>query len=214
MIALSPRTKAGRSGLVALLPKLHRERCILRLADLKVQRGTRKRAKHFELSVNTSLDAVVAGLRRQHGEDCWLYPPLVEGLRAIMAAPGAFDSDGGKGATTAAVRVHSFEVWDAASGALVAGELGYSVGLLYTSLSGFSEKNGAGSAQMAATGALLASADAELWDFGMVRKTAPPHATPSYYALKEEKEEKKKGRRRRRRRRKLWWVGSFKVSAR
>ena len=54
--------------LVALLPKLHRERCVMHLENMKVQRGTRKKAKNFKLSIGTAFDEVVAGLREQHGK--------------------------------------------------------------------------------------------------------------------------------------------------
>jgi hypothetical protein len=111
--------------------------------------------------------------------DCWFYPPLVASLKALMAQPEAFDG------TSGPVRVHSLEVWEALERAapgdaapatsstsdrsgsggyrLVAGEVGYSVGLLYTSLSGFCDKPSAGSVQMACTAALLAARGAALW---------------------------------------------------
>jgi hypothetical protein len=38
----SPLSQAGPGGLVALLPKFHKERCVVKLADVKIQRGTRK----------------------------------------------------------------------------------------------------------------------------------------------------------------------------
>ena len=183
---LTMATEAGGrgEGLVALLPKLHRKRCVLRFEDMRVQRGTRKKAKHFTVTANTALDDVVAGLREQHGPECWLYPPLVEALRAIMERPGSFDGRTGNSSSSSSpsssssssavvvvpVRVHTFEVWDAKTGALAAGEIGCSVGSVYTSMSGFSRQSSAGSVQMAATGALLLAAGCTLWDLGMELK--------------------------------------------
>ena len=140
-----------------LLPKLHQERCILRFDALHVQRSVRKRAKRFEVSCDTCFERVVTLCKQQHGEN-WLYPPIVEAFKAIATA-GATGIDG--------VRMHSFEVWDKASGALVAGEIGYSLGGCYTSLSGFFTVDSAGSVQCVATARLLQQAGASFWDLGM-----------------------------------------------
>jgi len=63
--------------------------------------------------------------------------------------------------------MYSIEVWDVTTGALAGGELGYSVGSIYTSLTGFSFQDSAGSVQLAALGRMLCRHGFTLWDLGM-----------------------------------------------
>jgi hypothetical protein len=68
---------------------------------------------------------------------------------------------------TCPVRFYSIEVWNRASGDLVAGELGYTVGSVYTSLTGFANESSAGSVQLSTLGCLLQCSEDTVWDLGM-----------------------------------------------
>lgn len=63
------------------------------------------------------------------------------------------------------MHLHSVEVWS--EGKLVAGELGYVVGSIYTSLTGAYTLEGAGGVQLVALGKLLEKLGFSIWDFGM-----------------------------------------------
>lgn len=65
------------------------------------------------------------------------------------------------------VKLYSVEVYNAQTGKLAGGELGYAVGTLYTSLTGFSCEDSAGSVQLGALGKLLWSLGFDMWDMGM-----------------------------------------------
>jgi len=156
-----------------ILPKLHHERCVISLPQaLHVSKSTRKKSKKFRLTVNQSFDRVVDECRKQHGPNCWLYPELVRVFKEIKDA-GQVDSlvDPYSSSTSsrkiAPVRLYSIEVWNDESGALVAGELGYTVGSIFTSLTGFSAQDSAGSVQLASLGRLLGKMGFQLWDLGM-----------------------------------------------
>mmetsp|Transcript_5460 Transcript_5460/g.12448 ORF Transcript_5460/g.12448 Transcript_5460/m.12448 type:complete len:371 (+) Transcript_5460:172-1284(+) len=162
-----------------LLPKLHVERCVLQLnpqSNLHISKSTRKKSKRFVLSVNESFDKVVAGCHKQHGTN-WLYPPIVASFRAIHQRT-IDPNNGGVNAMimannsiqpqdTTPVRFYTVEVWNAETGALAGGELGYSVGGIYSSLTGFSNEDAAGSVQLVALGKLLTKCGFEYWDLGM-----------------------------------------------
>ena len=165
-----------------LLPKLHEERCVISLPDhLHISKSTRKKAKKFNMTINQAFSRVVEGCREQHGEMCWLYPRLVEVFEAMnrVEHTPAIVVDAKR--QMCPVRVYSVEVWNVETGALAGGELGYSVGSIYTSLTGFCREDSAGSVQLAALGRLLIQQQFSLWDLGMVmdyKRTLGSHAMP------------------------------------
>uniref|UniRef100_A0A7S0HZ36 CUE domain-containing protein n=1 Tax=Hanusia phi TaxID=3032 RepID=A0A7S0HZ36_9CRYP len=154
-LPMAEMTRAGPAKFI-LLPKMHHQRCILKFEDLHVRKKVRKRAARFDITCDAAFDAVVEGCLRQHGEN-WLHPPIINVLKEI------FHRGGING-----VRIHSFELWE--NGTMVAGEMGYSVGGCYTSLSGFYTVDSAGSVQCIGTAKLLQRAGVAFWDLGMTLK--------------------------------------------
>jgi Leu/Phe-tRNA-protein transferase len=131
----------------------------------------------YTYSTNTAYELVVAGCIKQHGRD-WLMQPLVaafcdmfraqrrdDAIRALDESekkPSAREKNSTAGHR---VRLHSIELWQ--DGKLVAGELGFTVGGIYTSQTGFRTGTGTGSIQLFVLGQLLLERGCKLWDFGM-----------------------------------------------
>ncbi|KAG9410482.1 hypothetical protein AC1031_018521 [Aphanomyces cochlioides] len=140
-----------------LLPKLHENRCVMDPRDLHIPKQIRKKAKGYRLTINQAFDQVVAGCHEQHGEE-WLYPPVVQAFRELM--PGI-------PVNNVTIKLHSIELWKDTT--LVAGELGYCNGAMFTSLTGFFAPgtNGAGTMQLYVLGALLHISGFQMWDLGM-----------------------------------------------
>lgn len=141
------------TGHDVLLVKSHEQRCVLEPGALHVSRSTRRRARGLTIRIDHDFDSCLKTIVNHHSER-WLTDRLCDSLRALHREP------------LAGVRTRSVEVY--ADGVLVAGEIGYTVGSAYTSMSGFHSASGAGSVQLAALGTLLEDAGFSFWDLGMV----------------------------------------------
>ena len=153
-------------------------------SNVHISKSIKKNAKRFNLTINKDFEAVVKGCHDQHG-DGWLYPPIVQAFKKIHDAsccPTRRNQNQNNTTSTStrtstrttkddkseyAVRLYSVEVWNAETGDLAGGELGYAVGTMYTSLTGFSVEDGAGSVQLAALGQFLWKEGFDIWDLGM-----------------------------------------------
>lgn len=153
------------SGYGMLLPKIHKFRCILLPGDVHIGRKVKRRAKGFHLSIDRAWSQVVGKIQQltytSHKGDCWLSEELARAYKAV----GELSNELRRG-----VLFHSVELWHTATGQLVAGEIGYTCGSVYSSCTGFAMKEeypGAGSVQLAALGRWLARCGFAIWDLGM-----------------------------------------------
>jgi len=142
--------------LFVLLPKLHRKRCLLNnFETLHVDRGARKRSRRYHLVVDSAFSEVMQGCIEQHGES-WLWPPMRRAMQDVFQMTRQ---------TRDIAALHSIEL--RCKGKLVAGEIGYTCGNLYTSLTGFFQEKGSGTVQMLALAGLLLRSGVRSWDLGM-----------------------------------------------
>jgi len=136
--------------------KLSFKRCVMRPKDLKMVSRTRKRAKNYTFSCDKSYGEVVKLCVELKGEN-WLCPLLQKSFIYLHQNKSKYRA-----------KFHSMEVWDGDT--LIAGELGYVVGGIYTSLTGGSKVSSVGTVQLCLTGKLLEQLDFLWWDFEMSHK--------------------------------------------
>jgi len=154
-------------GMGMLLPKIHKARCILVPSEVHIGRKVRRRAKGFHISINQAWHKVVSSIQKltftYSKGDCWLTNEIAAAYEAVGKVESQWRREG-------SIRFHSVELWHTASGELVAGEIGYTCGRVYSSCTGFTRKEeyaGTGSVQLASLGRWLARCGFELWDLGM-----------------------------------------------
>ena len=118
-----------------LLPEMQYSYAHLTLGDMHVSRKAKKRSKRYKLKLNSNLEGVLAGIDASH--DSWIIPKYRDILRVLsrraVKVPVA--------EANSEFRLYSVELYDAQTGELAAGELGYTLGAVYTSLTGFVDRD-------------------------------------------------------------------------
>jgi len=151
-------------GVVAqiLTPCFELQRNVITCLQTHVGKKVRRRARNYSLTVDEAYDDVMRGCIECHGE-AWLH----RGLRWLLRK---LRKEGYQGDKSINLKLRSFELWDK-HGKLVAGDLGYTIGALYISQSGFHCEGsvGAGEVQLVLMSALLYKMGHTWFDLGQAR---------------------------------------------
>jgi Leu/Phe-tRNA-protein transferase len=123
------------------------------------QRSAAFANQNYRLSLDHDLEEIIAGIQKTHGDENWLEGRYVELLRQLA------DTDLGANFRLTATGLL------ARDGELIAGEVGYEIGKVYTSLTGFFHRgnrldNHAGKLQLHLLAGELESRGFAFWNLG------------------------------------------------
>lgn len=144
-----------------LVPEIQFEYAILDFPNLHISKKVKKllEKNDFEFCINTNLDEVVKNIQSHHKSN-WLtneYYEILKNLKNYHNPNINFE-------------LLSIELWDKNKSTLIAGEIGYKIGLTYTSLSGFCLKdkkfNNFGKLQMVILALYLEKNNFSFWNLG------------------------------------------------
>jgi len=115
-----------------LIAELQQSYAVLDWENLHCSRNLRKltasgllEEEGVELRVANASDRLLDRLADYHGEDSWISSPYRSLVRELAESENE------------SFAIHGVELWSARRDELIAGELGYTIGATYTSLSGF-----------------------------------------------------------------------------
>ena len=140
-----------------LLPKLHLVRSALFFPELHIKKSIRPFLSRYELRINTDFEIILDKCVQIHGA-AWLTPPLVAILKELRRITILRQ-------TVNRIRPVSFGVYR--EGELKAGEIGVTIGRVYTSYSGYYEEANAGTVQMILMAQWLKDTGFDFLDLGM-----------------------------------------------
>lgn len=144
-----------------LLPELQYEYAILDFENLHISKKVQKliNKKEYTLHINSNFDTLLSQLEQYH-ENCWItkeYLNLIKKLNTYHHQTINF-------------KLMSIELICLQTNELIAGELGYSIGSTYTSLTGFCSKhkkhNNCGTLQLVLLSQYLQEKNFCFWNLG------------------------------------------------
>ncbi len=157
LISTSYRTD---DGTVVLLPEMQREYAVLDWENLHVSGHVRKlmaNPGNYTLKINHDLSRLLRCIHQYH-RDSWLEEPYIRLLETLYLEK-----------EKSCCRIISAELYDQQN-QLAAGEVGYRIGNIYTSLSGFVKRekpyDNWGTLQMVLLGRYLESEGYSFWNLG------------------------------------------------
>ncbi|MDC7231755.1 MAG: GNAT family N-acetyltransferase [Spirochaetales bacterium] len=155
-------TYPREDGSFVLLPEMQRAYAVLDWENLHISRQvsrllSRVERGEFTLGLNRNFEAVLENIRTWH-DPCWMTSAYGGILRVLNRSDNPY-----------ACRVLSVELFND-KGELIAGELGYRIGRIYTSLSGFTDRErgpaGCGTLQMVLLAGYLENEGYSFWNLG------------------------------------------------
>ncbi|KAF4656665.1 hypothetical protein FOL47_008818 [Perkinsus chesapeaki] len=158
-----------------LMPEMQKRYCIMEFTKLHIPKKVRRAIRRLspgELTIRATRDPtgsgierVIKGIARANGKNNWLGTRYITILKRM-------NEEGPIAVGDSLFQVECVEVMDA-NGKLLAGEVGYTMGGVYTSLSGFVNKKdpqcshrAVGLLQMIALGKLLEKGGYDYWNLG------------------------------------------------
>jgi hypothetical protein len=149
-----------------LIPEIQSDYAVLAWPDIHVGRQMRRVVRsgtleHQDVVLRVSRDPcpVLDGIRACHGQMCWLHAPYLKLVQDLAAQP---DTD---------FHLFGVELRSRSRNLLIGGELGYAIGGVWTSLSGFLYRdhpawNHFGTVQLLCLASLLESCGYAFWNLG------------------------------------------------
>ncbi|MEO0793626.1 MAG: hypothetical protein AAFX93_00605 [Verrucomicrobiota bacterium] len=150
-----------------LISQLHETYSVLDWANLSIERGLRKLIKSgqleedcLQLVIHSDPSPICNAIQRYHQDDCWLTDEYAD-LMLSLANQDRL------------IRTLGIGLYDGKRNQLVGGEIGYTIGATYTSLSGFLDReypkrNNLGKLQLVALARLLERCGYPFWNLGML----------------------------------------------
>ena len=137
-IAVGHQTDGGAE---LILPQLQTHYCVLNWSAVRSRKTLQKQARKladYRLKVNSDLPRVLEKLELYHTGKSWLCPAYKQ-LLLDLHSHGTWTIGGVGSRADVDFRICSVELYDS-TGDLVAGELGYIAGSVYTALTGFCKR--------------------------------------------------------------------------